>query len=129
MKTIVSLVLIGLLFSCLNLGNHDIIDNNIKKIEIYKITCQRNLTTCVKMEEIHILTIQDSDEINDIITKVNDAKRFIVKFIPDYKIELISQDNKMTSILINENFINVDGLTYKTNFNLGKYIVKKGVNN
>lgn len=65
------------------------------------------------------IEINKASEIEKICTIINEGKREPLKFIPDYRIEIhYAKVGKV--VLVKENYININGLTYELNENLNK---------
>ncbi|ELM3645111.1 hypothetical protein [Flavobacterium psychrophilum] len=67
------------------------------------------------------------DDIKQIIDEVNKSKREPIKFIADYKLILKFKDSTKT-LLIKNGMMNIEGITYRLNHNLGNIINDKITN-
>lgn len=100
--------------------------------------CQRKL---IKTEEILFIKIKsihqnieefpgstkvfyDEAIIKKISGILNGANKEPVKFIPQYEIQLVFKNNDVTTILVRNNLLNIQGNTYRLKENLGEIIEK-----
>ncbi|WP_129751570.1 hypothetical protein [Flavobacterium beibuense] len=86
----------------------DIITNKeIKCIKIYE-----------KEENNNPLIIRDSDSIQEILKKINNNRREIIKFRPKFLMKVIYKNNQHKIVFINEKAIKIDNITYRTGDNI-----------
>jgi hypothetical protein len=69
----------------------------------------------------NVITLTDKKDIELIVSIIENANREPFKFIADYKLELKLKD-EVKIVLVKNNHLNIEGLTYELNSNLGNEI-------
>lgn len=100
---------------------------------IFLLSCNKKLVTTENIKNIIIVSnprdnnieieITNSSDISNILEIINTADKELIKFIPDYKIQINYKDSSKI-LLIKKDMLNIEGLTYKLNTNLQKEIDK-----
>lgn len=83
-----------------------------------------DVTILRKENGIDKINFSDAEDIKQIIDEVNKSKKEPIKFIADYKLSLKFKDTTKI-LLVRNSMMNIEGITYKLNHNLGNIISDK----
>jgi hypothetical protein len=99
------------------------------------ISCNSKMYDAKDVQEIEITSLRkesvlnkvrftDFKDIKQIIDEVNKSKKEPIKFVADYKLIIKLKDTSRT-LLIRNSMMNIEGITYELNNNLGNIIDEK----
>lgn len=107
MKDIAVVVFIVMLLGC---RSDSIKTDSVVSIKI--VPCQKGLPQ-------DTIIVTETDQINEIAAIIENAEREPVKFMVDYRVEL-NFKGSATILLVRNNLMNNQGITYKLKKDLGK---------
>lgn len=95
-----------------NCNENRLPSENIVNITVFAITTEGR-------ERVAI--VDDRNIAEAFVKSINSSHKELVKFRPNYALE-INYDREMRRVLVKENLVNIDGLTYSMGENLGAQI-------
>jgi hypothetical protein len=112
-KLLTSLILIACAMGC---GNQPIPLNEIDSIKVFKFSDKR--------EQLLIAEEKRPELISSFVSSLNDSKRDPVKFIGNFKIEIIYKTHSI-QLWVTDNHFRLDGTTYTAESNIEELLKNK----
>ncbi len=98
-------------------------DKNVVAINMQINALRREGETTLLQRDIKPVSITDQNTISDILKMINKSRKEIVKFYPEYSLNICYRDDTV-AVLVNGIHCKINGISYRMSDKLERYLQK-----